>query len=166
MLVLMNATVLLAIIAVVFGAIPLLIGSNAVYIFLTLCSGELLAQLTAKDITQIINSLVAINGPVYSIVQIILLVVAPLVVLVMFRKGVKPPKRVLQIVPSVSAVIICFMLVVAKLPYDSARQIMSSDLYLFIKPYYELAIAAGLLVSLIYLWTKRPEPKLEDKKHK
>jgi hypothetical protein len=166
MLVLMNVAVLLAVIAVVFGAVPLLIGSNAVYMLLTLCTGELLAQLVAKDITQIINSFVSINGPVYSVVQIILLVIAPLIILVMFRKGVKPPKRVLQIVPAVSAVIICFILVVAKLPYDSAHQIQSSDLYLFIKPYYELAVAVGLFTSLIFLWTKRPKSKLEDKKHK
>jgi hypothetical protein len=164
MLVLMNAPVVLAVIAFIFGIMPLLIGSNAVYILLTLCAGELLAQLVAKDVTQIVNSTVSLDIQVYSIVQIVLLVIAPLIVLAMFKKSIKPPKRFLQIIPAAASVVLCFMLVINKLPYDMHKTFQDSSIYSLVNPYYEVAIAAGLLASLFYLWTKRPKHKLEEEK--
>jgi uncharacterized membrane protein YeiB len=164
MLVLMNAPVMLAVIAFIFGLAPLLIGSNAVYILFTLCAGELLAQLAAKDVTQIVNSTVSLNIQVYSIVQIILLLIAPVIVLVLFKKSIKPPKRILQIIPAAASVVLCFMLIVNKLPYDMQKTFQDSSIYSLVSPYFEVAIAAGLLASLFYLWTKRPKHKLEEEK--
>jgi hypothetical protein len=161
----MNAQVLLGISVVIFGIIPIIFGANSVYVFLTLCAGELLSQLASRDVTQIINSLVANSSPVFAVVQIVLLLAAPLVTLVIFRKAIRSPKRVVQIIPAVATALACFILVVAKLPYDMQKSIQASDLYLLVKPYYEFAVAAGLLISVFYLWTKRPKHKLlEDKK--
>jgi hypothetical protein len=164
MLVFMNAPVLLGIIAVVFGIAPIILRSNAVYIFLSLCASDQLARLAGGDITNIVSSLVSSNLPMYSVVQIVLLVAAPLVLLFMFKKGVKSSKMILQIVPAAAAVLVGFMLVVSKLPYDLEQKIHNSSIYNLTEPFFELAIAAGLLFSVLYFWTKRPKPKDEDKK--
>ncbi|HUD03278.1 MAG TPA: hypothetical protein VMR51_00575 [Patescibacteria group bacterium] len=160
----MNAPVLLGIVAVVFGAMPLLLGSNAVYILLTLCAGDLLATLAAKDVTQIINSIVTVNVPLYSYVQIFLLVIAPLIVLLIYRKSIGAG-RILQIIPAAAAVLICFMLVTAMLPSNMQNNIQNSHLYSLLNPFFEFAIAAGLLVSVFYLWTKRTRNHKPGRKH-
>jgi hypothetical protein len=165
MLMFMNAMVLLAIITVVFGILPLLIGSNAIYILLTLCMGDLLSTLAAKDLTQIVGSAISIKGPIYNYVEIFLLVIAPLIVLVIFRKAIRTSGRLLQIIPAAAAAFICFMLVTTMLPVNMQNNIQSSNLYSLLKPYYEFVVAAGLLVSVLYLWTKRPHPGL-NKKHR
>ncbi len=163
----MNAPILLGIIAVAFGAAPILLGSNAIYIFLTLCAGEILAGLVASDLTQVASGLVTYNVPKYSIVQLVLLLIVPLVLLMIFKGSIKSTtKRLLQIVPAAASVILGFMFVVEKLPYDLQQKIIASDLYKMVDPFFGLAMAAGLLGSLLYLWTKRPKPKDEKKKGK
>lgn len=163
---LMDTIILLSASVLVFAVIPLLIGSNAVYMFLTLCAGNLLAILTAKDLTQLAASFVSNNGPVYNYIQIGLLLIAPVLVLVIFRKAIKSGGRLLQIVPALSAAFICFMLVSSMLPANMQNNIQTSNLYSQIKPYYEFAVAAGLLTSVLYLWTKRSHHLKADKKHR
>lgn len=159
----MSAPILLGIIAVVFGVAPLLFRSNTVYILLMLCAGELLARLTAQDLTQVVNSLIATDLPTYSIVQIILLLIPPLLVLFWYRKSVNVDV-ILHIIPAVSTVLLCYMLVVAKLPYDVQNSLQESNIYGLIKPYFGLAIGAGMLSSLIWFWAKKPKHEKHDKK--
>ena len=160
-----DASILLGIIAVVFGLLPILLRSNAVYILLALCAGDLLATLASKDVTQIIGSTVNINGPVYSVVQITLLVVAPIILLFLYKKSAGST-FLLQLVAAAASVLVCFMLVAMSLPYDMQNNIQNSNLYLTVKPYFSVAIAAGLFVSLIYFWIKKPSRKKHGKKHK
>ena len=162
----MEALILLAIAAALFGLAPILLRSNAVYIFLMLCAGELCSRLIASDLTKIVNSIIETEAPTYSVVQIFLLVIVPLVLLAMFRRGVKSSKVMLQILPAISTVVIAFMLVVVKLPYDLQVRIQDSNTYNILEPYFGLAMAIGLLTSLFYLWTKRPNHKEEKKNHK
>jgi len=159
----MSAPVLLGIIAVVFGLVPILFRSNAVYVLLALCGGEILAKLASQDVTQIVNSIIQTNLPTYSIVQIVLLVLPPLLVLIWYRKSVRAD-IILQIIPAVSAALLCFMFVVAKLPYDTQSTLQNSDIYAFVKPYFGLAIAVGMASSLVWFWTKKPHHEKHDKK--
>ena len=93
---LMDAPILLGILAVVFGLVPLMIGSNAVYIFLTLCAGEVLATLAASDLTKLANETISSNLPKYTIVQLVLLLIVPLMLLVIFKRSIKSSgKRIL-----------------------------------------------------------------------
>ena len=154
---LMNAPILLGIVMAIFGIAPILLGSNAVYMFLGLCAGELMAKLIAGDIAQLVNSRVDINAPVYCIVQIILLVIVPVVLLLMFRQGRKSNKFVMQIVPAVATVVAAFMLIVAKLPYDLQTKIQDSNYYSFMEPYFAITVTIGLIACVLYLWTKRPK---------
>lgn len=139
--------------------------SNAVYMLLTLCAGELLAGLLAKDLTNIINSIIALNVPLYTIVEIVLLVMTPVIVLFTFKKAVSSSKLLLQLIPAAASTIIAFILIVAKLPYDLQAQIKDTDIYFLANTYYAVAITAGLLTSMFYLWTKRPD-KFDKKAHK
>jgi hypothetical protein len=72
----------------------------------------------------------------------------------------------LQLVAAAASVLVCFMLVAMSLPYDMQNNIQNSNLYLTVKPYFSVAIAAGLFVSLIYFWIKKPSRKKHGKKHK
>lgn len=159
----MSAPILLAIIGVVFGLVPILFRSNAIFVLLTLCGAEILARLTAQDITQIVNSIVATNWPMYSIVQIVLLLLPPLLVLIWYRKSVSVD-IFLQIIPAIATALLCFMFVVAKLPYDTQVKLQASQIYSLIEPYFGVAIGAGMLASLIWFLMKKPKHEKHHKK--
>jgi hypothetical protein len=164
MLMLMNAPILLGIIAVVFGLAPLLLRSNAVYIFLTLCAGEILATLVASDLTQVASSMVTYDLPKYTIVQLVLLLIAPVALLLVLKHSVKPAKILMQVIPAIATVVVAFMFVVKKLPYDTQQKMVSSNIYQLVEPFLGLAVAVGLVASIFYLWTKRPKDKDKEKK--
>jgi hypothetical protein len=163
---LMNAPILLGIIAVIFGIAPLLLRSNAVFILLALCGGEVLARLVSQDVTQIMTSIITADVPMFSIVQIVLLLILPLLILIWYRKSVKVSMLALHIVPAAAAVLLCFMFVVAKLPYETQTTLQSSDLYELLKNYFGIAIAAGMAGNAVWFWLKKPKrEKHDDKKH-
>lgn len=168
MIMLMNAPILLGIIAVVFGVLPILIRSNVVLILLALCAGEVLARLMGNDVTQIVNSFVATDVPMYSIVQIVLLVVLPLLIVFWYKKAVKLHYMALHIIPAIATVLLCFMFVVAKLPYDMQNTMQNSNVYLTVKPYFGLVMAAAMATSAVWLFLKKPKRHKPDdeKKHK
>lgn len=159
----MSAPVLLGIIAVTFGVAPILFRSNAVYILLALCGGEVLARLTGQDVTQIMNSIITVDVPMYSIVQIFLLTIAPFLLIFLYRKSVKAD-MLLQIIPAIAAVLLCFMFIIAKLPYDTQNSLQSSTMYELLKPYFGLSIAAGMVSSIVWFWLKKPKHEKHDKK--
>lgn len=161
---LMNATIIAGIIGTIFIAFPLIMRSKAVFMFLTLCAGVLLADLVAKDVTNIVNSIISLNIPVYSIVQIVLMVIVPIIILFLFRRSVKTD-IIWQIVPAVAAAVVCFMQAVNMLPYDLQNNLMQTDLYLSIKTYYGVAVAGGVLFCLFYFFTNHPKHSKSDKKH-
>jgi hypothetical protein len=164
MLMLMNAPILLGIIAVVFGLAPLLFRSNAVYIFLTLCTGEVLATLVASDLTQVANSMVVYDLPKYTIVQLVLLLIGPVAILLFLKHSVKSSKVIMQIIPAIASVVVAYVFVVKKLPYDTQQKMFGSDMYQLVEPYLGLAVAVGLTASLFYFWARRPKNKDEEKK--
>ena len=165
---LMNAPILLGIIAVVFGVIPIILRSNIVLILLALCAGEVLARLMGNDVTQIVNSVVATDYPMMSIVQIVLLVILPLLLVFWYKKAVKLPYMFLHIIPALALVLLCFMFVVAKLPYDLQNTMQNSNIYLTVKPYFGLVMAAAMATSAVWLFMKKPKRHKPDdvKKHK
>ena len=165
---LMNAPILLGIIPVVFGVIPIILRSNIVLILLALCAGEVLARLMGNDVTQIVNSVVATDYPMMSIVQIVLLVILPLLLVFWYKKAVKLPYMFLHIIPALALVLLCFMFVVAKLPYDLQNTMQNSNIYLTVKPYFGLVMAAAMATSAVWLFMKKPKRHKPDdvKKHK
>jgi hypothetical protein len=162
------ALILIVTCAVVFGLLPLFFRSNAVYVFFALCAGELLARLTAQDATQFVRSMPATNNlPVFSIVQVALLVIAPLVIIFAFKNTTKPGQLFLFLLPAVASVIVAVMLIVNKMPYDTTQAILQSGLYSAIEPYFAVAVAAGLASSIAYLISIRPKHHAGlRKKHK
>ena len=158
----MSAPILLGILGVVFGIAPILFRSNAVYILLALCGGEVLARLSGQEMAQIMSSLISADVPMYSIVQIFLLVIAPFVLIFLYRKSVGAD-MLLQIVPAAAVVLLSFMFIIAKLPYDAQNALKGSDLYGLLDAYFGLAIAAGMVSSMIWFWLKKPKHDKHDK---
>lgn len=151
---------------VIFGILPVLLRSSAVLIFLTLAAGELLSRLTSQDATQFVRSLPATNGlPSYSIVQIILLTIVPLVLLFAYKNSIKPSQLFFHLLPAVASVIVCVMLVTAKLPYETKEAVEKSGIYVALEPFFGVAVAAGLLSSAFYLIGTKPRHH-KDKKHR
>jgi hypothetical protein len=164
----MQATYIVIISAgILFGLLPLFLRSNAVLIFFALCAGELLARLTAQDATQFLKSLPATNGlPLFSIVQISLLLLPPLVILIGYRNTIRPSQLFFHILPAVAGVLVAIMLVVVKLPYDTQEAIKSASTYVTIEPFFSVAVAAGLLSSTLYLIFNTPKHHKKHKKSK
>ncbi len=164
----MNPTLILLIsCGVVFAFLPLLFRSNAVAIFLTLCAGSIVSKLVAQDATQIVNSIVNFNVPMLSIVQIFLIVIAPVVLLLGLRKSITTPGIIWQLIPALAAAVLAVMFISASLPYEIQKQVEESQMYGLVKPYFGLAAAAGLLASVLHLWAHKPKHLgKHSKKHK
>ena len=75
----MNSTlVLLLACSIVFGVLPLFLRSNGALVLFTLCVGQILAGLIGGDLTNGIGSKVTSPLPIFTIVQIVLLVLPAL----------------------------------------------------------------------------------------
>lgn len=152
---------------VVFGILPFFLRSNASLVFFALCAGELLSRLTAQDATQILRSLPSMsNLPSYSIVQIILLLIPPLVLLFAYKNTQRPSQLFLHIIPAVASVVVCVMLVVAKLPYDTKQLVEDSQVFVTLQPFFSLSVAAGLLSATVFLVSAKTRLHKDDKKGK
>jgi uncharacterized membrane protein required for colicin V production len=160
----MDPTIILLVCAGLLVALSLLLRVNAVAIFLTLIAGALVSKLVSSDVTQIINSIVNTGLPTASIVQIFLLVIAPLVLLLGLKGSVKAGGVVFQIVPAVAAGVLLVYFATGMLPYDTQQKVIESNLFGFINPYFGLAAAAGLFASVLNFWATKP--KHHDKHHK
>lgn len=151
--------------AIIFGILPIVLRSSAVYIFLTLAAGELLSRLTAQDATQFVRSFPAPNGmPTYTIVQIALLTVVPIVILISYKNSMKPSQLFFHLLPALASVLVCVMLVTAKLPYETKDAVENSGIFKAIEPFFSVAVAAGLLSSAFYLMAIKPKHE-KHKKH-
>lgn len=161
----MDIAIIIGVACAIIGAMAIVFRSNAVYMFLALCAGSVLAELVAQDLTQVLNSFIDVKFPVYSYVQIFLLLIFPIILLFMYRKsaGASLP---IQIIPAVAFVILAFMFITTMLPYDMQKQIQDSNIYTLSKPYFGITVAVGMLASLFYFWTKKPHHEKHGKKHK
>lgn len=147
-----------------FAVLPLVFRSNAVLIFLMLAAGELLSRLLAQDATQVVRSLPSVSGmPVYSIVQIALLLIAPVIILFATKNSTKPSHLFFMLLPAVASALLCVMLVTAKLPYETKELVEKSTLYITIEPFFSVAIAGGIVSSALYLITSHPKHKAHKK---
>lgn len=153
---------------VLFGLLPIVFRSSAVAVFLTLCAGSIASKLVAQDITQVINSVINFNVPMFSIVQIAIIVIGPVVLLFGLKGSVKPAGLLWQLVPAVASAVLAVMFITVALPYDMQKTIQESQLYGYAQPYFALAAAAGLLASVLHLWALKPKKHHEKhgKKHK
>lgn len=160
------AIIVIAISTIMFGVMPIIFRSSAVLIFLTLAAGELVSRLTAQDATQLVRSLPTPNGlPTYSIVQIILLTIAPLILLIAYKNSIKPSQLFFHFMPAVASVLVCIMLVTAKLPYELKDTVENSQIYTTVEPFFSVAVAAGLLSSALYLIATKPRHHKNKKHH-
>lgn len=162
---LMTTATIVAAACAILGVAALIFRSNAVYMFLALCGGSVLADLAAQDVTQLLNGIVNINFPLYSYVQIVMLLILPVILLFMYRKSAGM-SVIVHLLPAIAFVLLAFMFVTGMLPYDMQNNIKNSHIYTVTQPFYEAAIAAGMLVSLFYFWTKKPHHEKHGKKHK
>jgi hypothetical protein len=161
----MEAIVLISVVGLVLGVAPIILRSNAVYMFFGLCAGSVLAGIVGKDATNIANSIITTDFAMFSVMQIFILVIVPILLLFLYRRSIKAD-FIWQIIPALAAVILCFMSVVTMLPYDLQQTITDSNIYINIKPYYGVTVTAGVLFSMFYFWIKKPKHLKEGKKHK
>jgi uncharacterized membrane protein required for colicin V production len=154
--------------AVGFVALPLIFRSSAVAMFLALCAGAVMSKFVAQDATLILNSIANINVPMFSIVQIFLLIVGPLVLLFGLKGSVKTGAILWQVLPALAAAILAVYFIAPMLPFDSQKALQESQAYRLIEPYFGLAAAAGLLASVFWLLGTKPKHDKEKhgKKHK
>jgi hypothetical protein len=153
----MDPSLILLIGAAALAALSLILRVNSIAIFLTLIAGALVSKLVYSDVTQIVNSIVNTGLPTSSIVQIFLLVIAPLVLLLGLRKSVTVGGVVFQVVPAIAAGVLLVYFVPPMLPYEAQNTVINSNIYGYVSPYFGLAAAAGLLASVLQLWAAKPK---------
>jgi len=158
----MNSTlVLLLACATIFGVLPLFLRSNGALVLFTLCVGQILAGLVGSDVSNNISTKVSSPLPIFTIVQIVLLVVPALLVMFIYRRAAKAD-ILLHIFTYAVAVIVCFSAIATFLPYAAQTSVQDSSVYSQIHSYVGVILSAGIIASLVILWLKKPH---HDKKH-
>jgi hypothetical protein len=160
--------IILALSVFLFIFAPLAFRSNAVYAYLLLAGGELASRQVSVEATKFLSSIfTGISIPLYSIVQITILIFSAGAVIVIYRKTSKPKDLIFNIIVGLSASLVATFLVVAKLPYDQKNTIENLGLYQTLDNFIGVAVVAGLLGSLFYfLFHKSVHISKHDKKHK
>lgn len=164
----LNLYIIIGLSVILFLFIPLAFRSNAVYGFLLLAAGELTSRQVSVEATKFLNSiLTGLSVPLYSIVQIVILLFGSIVVIVLYRKTAKPKDLIFNVIVGLSASLIAVYLVVAKLPYEAKNSIENLSLYQSIDNFLGVAVVAGLLGALFYfVFHKSAHFNKHDKKHK
>ena len=158
----MNSTlVILTLVAVIFGLLPLILRSNGALVLFTLCVGQILSGLIGLDVANKINIQTSSPLPLYTIVQIVILILPALLVMLLYRKAAKAD-ILLHLITYAAAVIVCFSAIVTMLPYGTQLSVQDSTIYHQIHGYVGMILSAGIIVSLVILWLKKPH---HDKKH-
>jgi hypothetical protein len=160
--------VILGLSAFLFLFVPLAFRSNAVYGYLLLIAGELASKQVSVETTKFLNSIfTGLSLPMYSIVQIFILIFGSALVLFLYRKTSKPKDLIFNIVVGASASLVATFLVVSKLSYDQKNTIENLSLYQTLDNFIGVAVVTGLLGSLFYfVFHKSVHISKHDKKHK
>lgn len=160
----MNPLVLLAAVAVVFGILPLILRSNVVAMFMSLFVGQALSLLLAQELTNMVYGMVRVDAPVYMIVQIALLLIAPIVLLIVTIKSVGVASIVTQILPAIALVVMASVYIAAMLPLEQKELVENSQYFVQAKPYLGVLVGGALVSSVVYITTSRPWSSGHSKK--
>lgn len=146
---------------------PLLLKSNPIYMFLLLCASELVCKLTSVDATKLVTSFIpSKSAPIYTIVQLVILLLVPLIVMFAYSGSLKPKYLILHIFTGISAVFLFISLAVTKMPYDLNQKIESLNIYSKGISFLDVALVVGLFASFFYILAIKPKHEKHVKKHK
>lgn len=150
---------------ILFIALPLLLKSNAVLMFLLLCAGELVAKQVSVEASKFVSSFITSSSlPIYSAVQISILLIAPMFILLAYKNTMQAKNIFFSITAGLAATIVFVYLVTAKLPYDINQKIENTHYYSTITAFVSVALVAGLVAATIYLIANKPH-SLKVAKH-
>jgi hypothetical protein len=147
-------------------ALLLLLRANATFAFLSLCLGYVLTQFLGGDIRSFAELFIA-HANVSSSTFLLGLLLAPAVLTTVFMTHtVKGVKATLNILPAAAVGCLTVLLVVPLMPPGMSHTIMALPLWRQVARSESLAIGAGAVVSMAFLWMQRPSRGKEKKSSK
>ncbi|MBI3624084.1 hypothetical protein HY218_00460 [Candidatus Saccharibacteria bacterium] len=147
----MQPLVILAIIAVLPLLLALLLRVSALFLFLGVAAGALLAQYIADDASLVLNSFFThINVDQY--VKLGLLVLPVVLTLLFLRKTLSASQLVFQLVPLVVTSAAFATLVIGMLPGGVQYNIVSNPIGKIANSSQNVMVAASTLLTLLLAW--------------
>lgn len=153
----MNDNLALIAALVVPALVFIILRINASLIFLSLCLGTVLVQYVAGETVTLMHLATAHVSPIStSSVKLLLLVAPAAVTTVVTLFSVRGRiKGVFNILPSFAASSLLVLLAVPMLPPGIGHALQLQPTWHYLSNAESLAVAAGAVVSLLFLWTQR-----------
>jgi hypothetical protein len=161
----MDATLVLAVIAVTPVALITFFRSNAAIVFFALCAGSVLERYVSDSAALVANSMGS-RSNTDSFVHLGLLALPPLLTMFLLKKSIKPSKTIVNIFPAVAAGLTAAILAVPILPGGLQANVVNTEAWRQLSNYADFILAAGTGVALVALALTYKMPKDHHKKHK
>ena len=141
---------------------------NASMVFLSLCLGEVLVLYVASQANEMIGLFAPHVSPFStSSLQLALLLVPAVVTMVVTLFSVHgKAKNVINVLPAAAASALAVLLVVPLLTPGLRFALEEQTAWLYLSKSEAFVVAAGALISLLFLWSQRRHFKQPEKKHK
>ena len=149
-------------------ALLMLLRVNAAMAFLSVCLGYVVMQFTSADVRSFADAFVP-QAPLSGNVMQLGLLLAPLLLTTLFMvHTVRGTKYILNILPAAGVGFLAVLFVTPLLSPGLSHAITALSLWQQVSRMQSLAVGAGALISLFFLWSQRPhhdKDKKGDKHH-
>lgn len=161
----MDATLVLAVIAIAPVAITVFFRANAAIVFFALCGGSVLERYVSDSAALVADSVVT-RSNTDSFVHLGLLALPALLTILLLRKSISSSKTVVNVLPAVAVGLTAALLAVPLLPGGLQANVMNAEVWKQLNNYADFILAAGTGVALVALALTYKMPKDHRRKHK
>lgn len=156
----MNAMAVFLFAFIVFGIMPIIMRAKGASVFMMLCVGKALMEISADEVGLAARMVLNSNLPVDDIARVTVMLVPALITLMITKKGAKK-KFVYHIVPAISAGLLAGFWAVNQLTTTDGFE--GSTTYAYVNTNISVIILVGIISTLFLMLMERPKPvKPED----
>lgn len=141
--------------------------SNAALAFLSLCVGNVLAQVAATDTNQVLGAAARLPSDSAQTISLVLLLLPPLMTAIFMIRTVKKSHIALQFLPAIGLGAAALILSQPYLPPSFSQQLATSPIWGRLDKLQVIIIGLSAFICLMVVWAQRPKkPKHDDEHHK
>jgi hypothetical protein len=157
----MNAMAVFLIAFILVGVLPILFRSKGAHVFMMLCVGRALMEISSEQVSTIARVVLNANLPVDDIAKVFIMLFPATLTLFITKKSAKK-KFPYHIVPAISGGLLAGFWAVSVLSADDTFE--ASTTYTYVQANITAILCVGIISTLFLFILERPKPvKPEDK---
>ena len=158
----MNAMAVFLFAFIVIGILPIFMRSKGASVFMMLCVGRALMEISSEEVSLAARMLLNSDLPVDEIAKIFLMLLPAVLTLFLTRKGAKK-KFPYHIIPSVVGGLLAGFWSVSMMHTDDS--FFASPTYTYVNANISVILAVGIVSTLFLFILERPKPVKPEEQH-